>query len=38
MKKPYTAPKITAYGGAAALTLGNFGFRLEFINFRLGLP
>lgn len=37
MKKAYTAPKLTAYGAAEVLTLGRFGLRAEFINFRIPL-
>jgi hypothetical protein len=35
MKKTYTAPTLVKHGNAVAMTLGRFGFLLEFINFRL---
>jgi hypothetical protein len=34
-KKTYAAPTLTTHGRAVETTRGNFGFRLEFINFRL---
>jgi hypothetical protein len=38
MKKTYASPTVVKYGSAVEATLGNFGRKVEFINFRLGLP
>ncbi|HEX6748705.1 MAG TPA: lasso RiPP family leader peptide-containing protein [Longimicrobium sp.] len=38
MKKTYTTPTVVKHGNAVAVTLGNFGWALELINWRIGLP
>lgn len=37
-KKPYVSPQLTQHGNAVAMTAGEHGRALEFINFRPGPP